>query len=190
MYSWPGVKPRLNGSPPSIIAGTPWRMISMSVAQTAIASTRTSTSAGPGCGTGFSMRASSAGLASTQAFIRWGIGYSLLRDGVSARAVAMLQVLCRKMKFRPTCPRAHDDPYERSIPNRQSRFGYEYANQSPVRLPLPIFSEIPPMPFTKWDDDLGMTAFGATQSLLNAIKFDCFAPIPAVRGTATEEQDA
>jgi hypothetical protein len=37
-------------------------------------------------------------------------------------------------------------------------FGYEYANQSPVRLPLPIFSEIPPMPFTKWDDDLGMTA--------------------------------
>src|SRR5439155_1253787 len=80
-------------------------------------------------------------------------------------AVAMLQVLCRKMKFRPNCPRAHDAPYERSIPNRRSRFGYEYANQSPVRLPLPIFSEIPPMPFTKWDDDLGMTALGATPSL-------------------------
>src|SRR3982074_3211000 len=65
------------------------------------------------------------------------------------------------MKFRPNCPRAHDAPYERSIPNRRSRFGYEYANQSPVRPPLPIFSEIPPMPFTKWDDDLGMTALGA-----------------------------
>src|SRR5438552_10286959 len=109
------------------------------------------------------MRASSSGPPSTQAFIRWGLGYSLLRDGVSARAVAMLQVLCRKMKFRPNCPRAHDAPYERSIPNRRSRFGYEYASQSPVRLPLPIFSEIPPMPFTKWDDDLGMTAFGALE---------------------------
>ena len=48
MYSWPGVKPLLNGSSPSIIAGTPCLMISMSVAQTAIASIRTSTSAGPG----------------------------------------------------------------------------------------------------------------------------------------------
>ena len=80
IYSWPGVKPLLNGSPPSIIAGTPCRMISISVAQTAIASTRTSTSAGPGSGTGFSTSESSSGPPSTQAFIVGGSGCSLLRD--------------------------------------------------------------------------------------------------------------
>src|SRR5436190_22840624 len=89
MYSWPGVKPRLNGRPPSIIAGTPCRMISMSVAHTAIASTRTSTSAGPGSGTGFSTSDNSSGPPSTQAFILSGIGCSLLRGAVSARGVAM-----------------------------------------------------------------------------------------------------
>src|SRR5207237_1686956 len=94
IYSWPGVKPRLNGGPPSIIAGTPWRMISMSVAQTAIASTRTRTSAGPGCGTGFSTSESSSGPPRTQAFILSGIGYWLLRGGVSARAVPIVGVLC------------------------------------------------------------------------------------------------
>ena len=52
----------------------------MSVAQTAIASTRTSTSARPGSGTGFSTRLSSSGPPSTQAFIVFGIGYSLLRS--------------------------------------------------------------------------------------------------------------
>ena len=80
IYSWPGVKPRLNGSSPSTIAGSPCLMISMSVAQTAIASIRTSTSAGPGSGTGFSTSASSSGLPSTQAFIVFGIGYSLARS--------------------------------------------------------------------------------------------------------------
>ena len=69
MYSWPGVKFLLNGEPPSIIAGTPCLMISMSVAQTAIASIRTSTSAGPGSGTGLSTSDSSSGSPSTQAFI-------------------------------------------------------------------------------------------------------------------------
>jgi hypothetical protein len=56
-------------------------MISMSVAQTAIASTRTKTSAAPGCGTGtgFSTSASSSGLRA-QAFIVFGIGYSLMRS--------------------------------------------------------------------------------------------------------------
>ncbi len=80
IYSWPGVKPRLKGSPPSTIAGSPCLTISMSVAQTAIASTRTSTSAAPGSGTGFSTRVSSSGLPSTQAFIVFGIGYSLMRS--------------------------------------------------------------------------------------------------------------
>src|ERR1041384_2873845 len=54
-------------------------MISMSVAQTAIASTRTRTSAGPGSGTGFSTSESSSGPPSTQAFIVGGSGDSLLR---------------------------------------------------------------------------------------------------------------
>src|SRR5258708_5793635 len=100
IYSWPGVKPLLNGSPPSIIAGTPWRMISMSVAHTAIASIRTSTSANPGCGTGFSTSESSSGPPSTQALIRSGIGYWLLRGGVSARAEPMV--------FRPVLSAAAD----------------------------------------------------------------------------------
>src|SRR5215469_10358041 len=78
MYSWPGVKPLLNGSAPSIISGTPCFKTSMSVAQTAIASIRTSTSAGPGSGTFFSTSDSSSGPPSTQAFIVSGIGYSLL----------------------------------------------------------------------------------------------------------------
>src|SRR5947207_13761522 len=54
-------------------------MISISVAQTAIASTRTRTSAGPGSGTGFSMSDSSSGPPSTHAFMRSGMGYWLLR---------------------------------------------------------------------------------------------------------------
>ena len=74
MYSWPGVKPLLNGSSPSTIAGRPCLMISISVAQTAIASIRTSTSAGPGSGTGFSTSDSSSGSPSTQAFIVFGTG--------------------------------------------------------------------------------------------------------------------
>src|SRR5207302_1838496 len=95
IYSWPGVKPRLNGGPPSIIAGTPWRMISMSVAQTAIASTRTSTSAGPGCGTGFSISESSSGPTSTQAFIRSGIAYWLLRERGLATDMAIVKFLSK-----------------------------------------------------------------------------------------------
>ncbi len=74
MYSWPGVKLRLKGEPPSTIAGSPCLMISMSVAHTAIASIRTSTSALAGSGTGFSTRCSSSGLPSTHAFIVLGTG--------------------------------------------------------------------------------------------------------------------
>jgi len=55
-------------------------MISMSVAHTAIASTRTRTSVGPGSGTGFSTTDSSSGPPRTQAFIRSGMGYWLLRE--------------------------------------------------------------------------------------------------------------
>src|SRR5579885_1614426 len=55
IYSWPIVKFLLNGNPPSTIAGRPCAMISRSVAQIATASIRTSTSAAPGCGTGFSV---------------------------------------------------------------------------------------------------------------------------------------
>ena len=82
MYSWPGVKPLLNGRPPSIIAGTPCLMTSISVAQTAIASIRTRTSARPGSGTGFSTSDNCSGSPRTQAFIVSGIGYSLLRAAV------------------------------------------------------------------------------------------------------------
>src|SRR5204862_1077784 len=89
IYSWPGVKPRLNGSSPSIIAGTPWRMISMSVAHTAIASIRTSTSARPGSGTGFSMSDSSSGPPSTHAFMRSGMGYWLLRKREPTTGITM-----------------------------------------------------------------------------------------------------
>src|SRR6266852_5552146 len=45
---------------------------------TANASIRTSTSAGPGSGTGFSARESSSGLPRTQAFIVGGMGYWLV----------------------------------------------------------------------------------------------------------------
>jgi hypothetical protein len=57
----------LNGSPPPIIAGVPWWMISRSVAQIATASMRTSTSARPGIGIGLSTRLSWPGSSSTQA---------------------------------------------------------------------------------------------------------------------------
>jgi hypothetical protein len=59
----------------------PCLMISMSVAQTAIASTRIKTSAAPGrgTGTGYSTSASSSGLRA-QAFIAFGIGCSLMRS--------------------------------------------------------------------------------------------------------------
>ena len=53
-------------------------MISRSVAQMATASTRTKTSAGPGCGTGFCAREICSGSPSTQAFMVSGIGYWLL----------------------------------------------------------------------------------------------------------------
>src|ERR1700733_8357370 len=92
MYSWPGVKPLLNGSPPSIIAGTPCLMTSISVAQTAIASIRTRTSAEPGSGTGFSTSDNCSGSPSTQAFIVSGIGYSLLRAAVTEACSALGRV--------------------------------------------------------------------------------------------------
>src|SRR6266851_2568156 len=88
MYSWPGVKPLLKGSSPSIIAGRPCRMISMSVAQTAIASTRTRTSAAPGLGTGFSTIVSCSGSPRTQAFIVSGIRYSLMPCDPLAEAMS------------------------------------------------------------------------------------------------------
>src|ERR687884_1566875 len=71
----------------------------MSVAQTAIASTRTRTSVGPGSGTGFSRTESSSGPPRTQAFIRSGIGYWLLRERASGCSLAMARasyvVACR-----------------------------------------------------------------------------------------------
>src|SRR6266853_677530 len=82
MYSWPGVKPLLKGDPPSMIAGSPCLMISMSVAQTAMASMRTSTSARPGSGTGVSTRLSSSGPPSTQAFMVLGILNALVCDAM------------------------------------------------------------------------------------------------------------
>src|SRR5688572_2923037 len=74
MYSWPGVKFLLNGRPPSINAGAPCPITSRSVAQIATASTRTSTSAGPGFGTGLSIRASWPGSRRTQALMVSGTG--------------------------------------------------------------------------------------------------------------------
>src|ERR1035437_5091598 len=59
-------------------------MTSRSVAHTAIASMRTSTSAAPGRGTGFSTSLSSPGLPSTQAFIFSGITEFLRRVSESA----------------------------------------------------------------------------------------------------------
>jgi hypothetical protein len=76
IYSWPKVKFLLNGRPPPTEAGTPWLTISRSVAQTAQASMRTSTSADLGSGTGFSTSFTSSGLPSTQAFILAGMSYS------------------------------------------------------------------------------------------------------------------
>ena len=90
MYSWPGVKPLWNGKSPSIIAGMPWRRISISVAHTAIASIRSRTSAGPGAGTGLSTSDSSSGPPNTQAFIVSGIGYWLLRRAAARWADAIL----------------------------------------------------------------------------------------------------
>ena len=78
MYSWPGVKFLLNGSPPSINAGGPRVMIRMSPSQNAMASMRTSTSAGPGCGTGLSVSLSCPGSSSTQARMDCGIANWLL----------------------------------------------------------------------------------------------------------------
>src|SRR4029077_12338885 len=69
MYSWPGVKFLLNGGPPPIVAGRPWLITSRSVAQMAVASIRTSTSATPGLGTNLSTRVSWPESPRTQAFI-------------------------------------------------------------------------------------------------------------------------
>ena len=88
MYSWPGVKFLLNGIPPCISAGSPWLMTSRSVPHTATASTRTSTSATPGCGTGFSVRASSSGPPSTHACI-----FSGIRKSFRLMAVLMTALL-------------------------------------------------------------------------------------------------
>ena len=73
MYSWPGVKFLLKGRPPRIHAGSPLVMISTSVPQMETASIRTSTSAGPGSGTGFSARRSWSGSSRTHAFMVFGI---------------------------------------------------------------------------------------------------------------------
>ncbi len=76
MYSWPKVKFLLNGRPPPTEAGMPWLTISRSVAHTAQASIRTSTSADWGSGTGFTTCLTSSGPPSTQAFMVAGIAYS------------------------------------------------------------------------------------------------------------------
>jgi len=86
MYSWPGVKFLLNGSPPWIRAGVPLWMISRSVAQTAIASMRTSTSAAWGWGTGLSTKLSWSGSPRTQAFMVCGILKVFWRKGASVTA--------------------------------------------------------------------------------------------------------
>src|SRR5258707_579652 len=65
-------------------------MISMSVAHTAIASTRTRTSVGPGSGTGFSTTDSSSGPPRTQAFMLAGMGYWLPREPASGCGLAMV----------------------------------------------------------------------------------------------------
>src|SRR6266481_2040715 len=74
IYSWPGVKSLLKGSPPWMLAGEPEWMISRSVAQIATASMRTRASARPGTGVGLSRRKSSSGPPRTQAFICPGTG--------------------------------------------------------------------------------------------------------------------
>jgi hypothetical protein len=63
------VKFRLNGGSPPTVAGGPWLITSRSVAQMAVAPTRTSTSATPGVGTGLSTRLNWPGSPKTQAFI-------------------------------------------------------------------------------------------------------------------------
>src|SRR5437879_7033964 len=65
-------------------------MTSMSVAHTAIASTRTRTSVGPGSGTGFSTTDSSSGPPRTQAFMLAGMGYWLPREPASGCGLAMV----------------------------------------------------------------------------------------------------
>src|SRR5262252_3071677 len=65
-----------------MMAGSPCLMISMSVAHTAMASMRTSTSARPGSGTGLSTRLSSSGPPNTQAFIVFGIVNALVGDAM------------------------------------------------------------------------------------------------------------
>src|SRR5690349_10314466 len=69
MYSWPGVKFLLKGGSPPTVAGGPWLITSRSVAQMAVASTRTNTSAPPGTGIALSTSVKSPGLPSTHAFM-------------------------------------------------------------------------------------------------------------------------
>src|SRR3954453_11419694 len=90
MYSWPIVKFLLNGNSPSTIAGQPCFIISISVAQTAIASTRSSPSAGPGSGTGFSTSDNSSGPPRTHAFIVLGTRYSFRRCAAVSLLVATI----------------------------------------------------------------------------------------------------
>ena len=73
MYSWPGVKFLLNGGSPPMSAGGPWQITSRSVAQMAVASMRTSTSATPGLGTGLSIKRQLAGIAQDPGLHRSGI---------------------------------------------------------------------------------------------------------------------
>src|SRR3972149_4520401 len=69
-------------------------MTSRSVAHTAIASTRTSTSDAPGCGSSFSTSPSSPGLPSTQACILPGI------TGLLAALTICKSPCCRKFSIR------------------------------------------------------------------------------------------
>src|SRR5262249_42546277 len=78
VYWCPGGKSLLNGWPTWISGGGSLWMLSRSVAQIATASMRRSTSACLGTGTGFCVSASSPGLPSTHAFMRSGIGKSLV----------------------------------------------------------------------------------------------------------------
>src|SRR5688572_18493025 len=100
MYSCPGVKFLLNGGPPATIAGGPWLITSRSLAQIAHASTRTSTSAGPGWGTGLSARVSWPGSPRTQAFIVCGTIRSSARCDVRRVGLRRLIDLFERQKHR------------------------------------------------------------------------------------------
>src|SRR3954468_22173255 len=84
-------------------AGGPLWMISRSVAHTAIASMRTSTSAAPGWGTGFSTSFNSSGLPSTHAFMI--AGTVRLLAGLAVGIIDLLARVCARSLDQRECAR-------------------------------------------------------------------------------------